>query len=58
MNRPKKEKPGPSCTLFKCIRLRAGKLCCRFCDRRDICFNPCLNDPEKCGKYEYVDKEE
>lgn len=38
------------CGLFMCDRMR-GAYCCRKCDRRRKCGNPCLNTPEKCGHY-------
>ena len=45
--------PYPQCTIFTCIRAHSGTVnnrCCYFCEKKEKCRYPCLNDPEKCGK--------
>ena len=39
----------PQCKIFNCKRSRGSKqLCCFFCDVKEQCSDPCLNNPEKC----------
>lgn len=38
------------CELFHCAR-RGGKYCCYYCLHEPECAHPCLNKPDKCGKY-------
>lgn len=37
------------CEIFNCLR-RGGKYCCFYCSNKGRCTNPCLNNPERCGK--------
>ena len=39
------------CKLFNCDQ-RHGNFCCAKCKDKKNCKNPCLNDPDKCGKSE------
>ena len=40
----------PKCRIFSCTRMHyITNFCCQFCERREVCNDPCLNDPEKCG---------
>lgn len=40
----------PKCKIFSCTRMHyISNFCCKFCERRDKCTDPCLNDPAKCG---------
>ena len=51
MNRKTEEKKDPNgCEIFHCSK-RGDRYCCRFCPKRDRCHNPCLNSPDRCGKY-------
>ena len=38
------------CGLFYCDR-RRNRYCCYYCPTKTICHNPCINDPDKCGKH-------
>lgn len=38
------------CEIFFCDK-RRERHCCFYCDRKDICKNPCLNNPEVCKKH-------
>lgn len=38
------------CSFFNCDK-QYGNYCCHFCKERDICRNPCLNHPRKCGGF-------
>ena len=43
----------PKCAIFECKRYHGGTVnnrCCFYCDKKDQCGDPCLNDPERCGK--------
>ena len=43
----------PQCTIFTCIRAHSGVVnsrCCYFCEKKEKCRYPCLNNPDKCGK--------
>ena len=45
--------PYPQCTIFNCVKMHGGALkskCCFYCEKKEKCSWPCLNDPEKCGK--------
>lgn len=35
------------CKIFNCDYRRGG-FCCCYCWRKDYCYNPCLNTPERC----------
>lgn len=37
------------CMIFHCDK-RRNRYCCFYCSDKDRCDNPCLNDPDKCGK--------
>ena len=40
----------PKCKIFSCTRMHyISNFCCQYCERRDVCNDPCLNDPAKCG---------
>lgn len=37
------------CDIFHCDK-RGDRYCCFFCNNKEKCKNPCMNNPEKCGK--------
>lgn len=43
------------CEIFHCDS-RRDRYCCFYCQRKGICRNPCLNNPERCGKAFEEDK--
>lgn len=44
------------CAIFNCDHCR-GNICCADCINKPKCKNPCLNNPQQCGrvKIEVVD---
>lgn len=38
------------CEIFFCDR-RGERYCCYHCPGKKECKNPCVNNPEKCGKH-------
>lgn len=38
------------CTLFKC-KMTGERKCCKFCLHLEDCDDPCLNDPNRCGRF-------
>jgi len=36
------------CKQFYCD-VKRERVCCRDCENRKSCKNPCLNSPDKCG---------
>lgn len=37
------------CEIFHCDK-RGDRYCCFYCYRKNICHNPCKNNPKKCGQ--------
>lgn len=53
---PEGEDKTHKCEIFHCD-MRRDRYCCFYCSRKNICRNPCLNNPERCGKaFEEVEK--
>lgn len=44
------QKDRHKCALFKCQR-RMGSYCCHYCAIKKGCAGPCVNHPDRCGKY-------
>lgn len=39
---------GRGCATLRCVR-RRGYYCCADCQERNLCRDPCHNNPEICG---------
>lgn len=53
---PEGEGKKHKCEIFHCD-MRRDRYCCFYCGEKNICRNPCLNIPERCGKaFEEVEK--
>lgn len=46
--------PLQQCTRFKCLNPKnpSKNQCCYYCKDRELCAEPCLNAPKKCGLFE------
>lgn len=49
----------PKCKIFNCTRSRyVNDRCCYYCQKKGICGDPCLNNPERCGMCFYPEPKE
>ena len=49
----------PKCKIFNCTRARyVNNRCCFYCEKKEICADPCLNNPEKCNMCFYPEPKE
>lgn len=41
----------PKCKIFTCPKsAHITAKCCYFCEKKEKCTDPCMNDPAKCGQ--------